>query len=189
MSNGRCQQQLLRLPLTKLKQALDFPQYRDLDCFINRDSDGLGHPLPKEVCINLGLAVAYSHNLIPEYNQDVRIARSVDKREQRRRQQKIRRAARKVGMQVPTKPRPSPRLAVYKNSTIHITTGALVVWHWTGRWHYREQIEMLQIMGLFKNQDFVRERVDYLRKSNPLIFEQIESCAAEIKNRRLYQAT
>lgn len=183
MSNGKCQAQLLRLPLANLAQALDSPQYRDLDYFINQNSDGLGHPLPEEVCVNLGLAVAYSHNSITEYNRDVLIARSINKREQRRRQQKVRRAARKLGLEVPTRSCPSQRLAPHKNSTIHITTGALVVQHWTGRWHYREQMEILRIMGLHKSPDFVSDRINYLRDINPIVFKQIESYAISLSKR------
>src|SRR3954469_22463367 len=51
---GKCQE-ILRVPLSDLARALASSRHRDLETFVNRDSDGLGHPLPKEVCVNLAL--------------------------------------------------------------------------------------------------------------------------------------
>jgi len=127
---------------------------------VTEDSDGLGHPLPKEVCVNFGLAVAYCNDVMPEYNEDVRVSRAVTSRERRRRQQIRRRAAKKFGISAPPLRLPSASLAPYKNSTIHVVSGALVVRHWTGSWHYREQIEILNIMGLHKGNDYIRDRVE-----------------------------
>jgi hypothetical protein len=53
--------------------------------------------------------------------------------------------------------------------------------HWTGSWHYREQIEMLNIMGLSKGQDFIRDRVDYLRSNNHPLFEEISRRADRLR--------
>jgi len=179
---GRCEEEILRAPLSKLTNAFATAQYRELRDFVYCDSDGLGNPLPKEACLNLGLAVAYSRNVIPEYNEDVLIARDLSNRARRTRQQKLRRAAKRHGTPATVRRAPGPaRLAPYRNSTIHLVTGALVVRQWTSRWHYRQQIEMLNIMGLSKGQDFIRDRVDYLRWSNPILFEKIESWASALK--------
>jgi hypothetical protein len=183
MQEGRCQEELLRVPLSNLAHALDSRQHRELNNFINFNSDGLGHPLPTDVCINFGLAVAYSNNLIPEYNQDVLIGQGLSKLEQRKKRQRFRRAAKRFGVSLSAPPCHSARLAPHRNSTIHLATGALVVRHWTGRWHYREQMEILQIMGLYRSDDFIRDRVDYLRKTNPILFEKIESWGRAIRKR------
>jgi hypothetical protein len=180
---GTCEQELLRVPMTSLNDALRSGQHRELDDFLNCNSDGLGHPLPREVCTNFGLAVAYLKNLIPEYNRDVVVAQTLGRRAQRRNQQKFRRAAKSLNLKVCTPSCSSPRLARYRNSTIHVATGALVVRHWTNRWHYRKQIEILQIMGLHKGEDFIRDRVGYLYRSNPILFRQIELRATAITNR------
>ena len=183
VQEGKCAGEILRAPLGKLAKAFASEQHRELYDFVCCDSDGLGHPLPKEACLNLGLAVAYSNDVLPEYNEDVLIARDVNNRLRRARLQKRRRSAKRLGI-VATRP-PTPeatRLAPHRSSTIHIVTGALVVLHWTGSWHYRQQLEMLNIMGLSKSQDFVRDKVDYLRGSNQEVFEKIESWARDLRN-------
>ena len=182
-TGGKCAGEILRAPFGKLAKAIASGQHRELCDFVYRDSDGLGHPLPKEACLNLGLAVAYSNDLLPEYNKDILIARDISNRARRARLQKRRRSAKKLGMLVTCPPTPEPtRLAGHRSSTVHLVTGALVVLHWTGSWHYRHQSEMLNIMGLSKSQDFVRDRVDYLRGSNPDAFEKIESWARDLRN-------
>jgi hypothetical protein len=180
---GNCQEEILRVPLSKLAHALESRQHRELNNFINCNSDGLGHPLPRDVCINFGLAIAYSNGVIPEYNRDILIAQDLNKLEKRRQRQKLRRAAKKFGLSVPALPCQSTRLARHRNSTVHVATGALVVRQWTGRWHYPEQMEILQIMGLYRSDDFIRDRVDYLRKTNPIMFEKIKSWTTAMKKR------
>jgi len=178
---GKCQGEILREPFSKLTTAFTAQQHRALYEFVCCDSDGLGNPLPKEVCLNLGLAVAYSNDVIPEYNNDVLIARNLSNRARRARLQKLRRSARRFGVSPPASPKPeSTRLARHKSSTIHLVTGALVVRHWTGSWHYRQQIEMLSIMGLSKGEDFVSDRVEFLLGTNQALFEKIESWARAI---------
>jgi hypothetical protein len=178
VQEAKCQEKILRTPFSRLAQAFESGKHPELANFVTVDSDGLGHPLPKEVCVNLGLAVAYSNSVIPEYNKDVVTARATSSHERRRQLQKRRRAAKRFGLSasIPTTSTP-PRLASHKNSTIHVVTGALVVRHWTGSWHYREQMEILNIMGLHKTHDFIRDRVDYLRTSNPAMIEKIEGWA------------
>lgn len=185
VQEGKCQQEILRVPFSRLIDALDSGRHPELENFINRDSDGLEHPLPKETCLNLGLAVAYLNNVIPDYNEDVLIARELGNRERRRLRQRVRRAAKRSGALVPARSCPSTRLAHHRNSTIHVTTAALVVRQWTGSWHYREQMEILNIMGLYKSPDFVRDRVDYLRGTDPTMFGKLESWATAMKKQRL----
>jgi hypothetical protein len=179
---GTCKKEILREPLERIEKAFGSQEHRELENFIRRDSDGLGNPLPSEVCVNLGLAVAYANNRIPEYNPDVLIERDVYRSSRRVRLQRSRRAAKKLGAQAVAIRSPErTRLARHRNSTIHIVSGALAVRHWTGRWHYREQVEILSLMGLSKSEDFIRDRVDHLRTSNPGTFEQIGLWAKGIK--------
>jgi hypothetical protein len=180
----KCKEEILRVRFSGLAHAFESGQHGELAAFVNRDSDGLGHPLPKDVCINLGLAVAYSNNTIPDYNEDVLIARKLNNRSLRTRQPRLRRAAKRLGDSVTAPSFAATRLAPHRNSTIHLVTGALVVRHWTGGRHYREQIEILGIMGLSKSEDFVRDRIDYLRGSNPMMFKKIESWATAMKKWR-----
>ena len=171
-------------PLARLTDAFNSGQHRALEHFVCRDSDGLGHPLAKEACVNMGLAVVYSKNIIPEYNGDVIVARKMVITAQRAEAQRRRRAARKLGLPfaVSTSSK-SAHLAPYRNSTIHLVRGALVVLHWTGNWHYRQQTEILDIMGLSKGQDFIRDRVHYLQDTNPALFDKIELWASAIRKR------
>jgi hypothetical protein len=180
---GRCQDEILRVPLGRLTRAFVSGQYPGLEKFVNRDSDGLGHPLPKETYINHALAVAYSRDVIPQYNRDVLIDQGVRIRNRRAQRQRARRAGQRLKAGVATYPSTSTRLAPYRNSTIHVVTGALAVRQWTGSWHYREQMELLKIMGLYKGDDFIRDRIRYLRMSNPTMFHDIELWAAAMKKR------
>jgi len=98
VQEGKCTGELLRAPFGKLAKALASEKHRELYDFVYRDSDGLGNPLPKEACLNLGLAVAYANDALPEYNKDVLIARDISSRARRARLQKRRRSAKKLGM-------------------------------------------------------------------------------------------
>jgi len=182
--DGECKEEVLRAPLGKLAEAFASAHHRELFDFVCRDSDGLGNPLPGEACLNLGLAVAYWSDTLPEYNKDVVIARDLDRRARRAHLQRLHRSARRLGLslRVP-RMRKSTTLPSHRNSTIHLVTGALVIKHFTGCWHYRQQTEMLNLMGLSRGQDFVRDRVDFLRGANTILFESIESWARAIKER------
>lgn len=180
----KCQVEILRVPLERLSWAFDSGQHRELENFINRDSDGLGNPLPREAFIQHALAVAYSNNLIPEYNGDVLTDRDTCSRERRSRLQRSRRTAKRLGVSMPATPPVSLRLEPHRNSTIHVVKGALAVLQWTGSWHYREQMELLNVMGLHKSEDYIRDRVRYLQRANPTKFKEIELWAPSIKDRR-----
>jgi hypothetical protein len=177
-----CDDNALEIPLGKLTRAFGSRENHDLHNFVRHDSDGLGHPLPEDVCVNLGVAVAHLKSVVPEYGEDVVIARDMRSRQRRTRTQNVRRAARRLGILVsPPSGVRVPQLAPHRQSTIRLVTGALVVRNWTGTWHYRELTEMLAIMGIFKNIDFIRDRVEYLRRSNPSTFTRIQSFASAIR--------
>ena len=169
------------MPFGKRDEAFKSGNWSELHYFVNCDSDGLGHPLPKEVCLIFGLAVAYCNNVIPNYNGDVVIRSKLRRGERRKYSQQLRRASKKHRATVAISAGESARLAPFRNSTIHFATAALVVRHWTGNWHYREQSEILQIMGLSKSQDFIRDRIDYLRGHNLKTFDKIDLWASRIK--------
>jgi hypothetical protein len=179
---GRCQEEILRVPLEKLAKALTSGKHSRLDRFLNRDSDGLGHPLPQDVCRHFGFAVVYTEDVIPDYNADVLARQKEARRARRTDRQRVRRAASRLGTSTGDVRLEKAHLAPHRNSTIHLATGALVTLHWTGGWHYREQAELLEIMGLAKSQDFVRDRVEYLRTRNRAMCEMLESRAIAIKN-------
>jgi hypothetical protein len=186
VSEKACSGEVLRVPLTKLSGAFDSGKHDGLDEFVNRNSDGLGTPLPCDVCIHLALAVACASGFSPEYGADILSSRQTHAREQRAHQQRLRRAAKKLGAAMPDRRKHNRQIASHKNSTIHIVTGALVVRDWTNSWHYREQLEMLSIMGLHKGEDFIRDRLDYVRTRNGRLFRNLELLAAGIgKQRRL----
>lgn len=185
MNTAQCCQEIIRLPLNELAQALESGNHPDLDEFVNLNSDGLGTPLAPEVCINFGLAVAYSKNVIPEYNDDILLSRHARNRERRAQQQRFRRAALRLGESMTTERCRYTHLAPHKNSNIHVVTGALFALHWTGAWHYREQMGILRIMGLYKGDDFIRDRIDYLRRNNPATYENIRLLAAGLRKQRL----
>jgi hypothetical protein len=184
IQEGKCEGDILLMPLGRLTDALNSGKHCELEHFVCRDSDGLGHPLPREAYTNMGLGVLYSKNVIPEYNGDIVLAHRAAARARRARAQRLRRSRQRLGIpSAASTSSESSRLAPYKNSTVHLVSGALVVLHWTGNWHYKEQTEMLGIMGLSKSQDFVRDRVDYLQASNPALFQAIDSWASRIRKR------
>jgi hypothetical protein len=185
INEGRCEGSLFRIPLQKLTDAFKSGEHREIERFVCHDADGLGNPLPREACINLSLGVAYTKDIIPEYSRDLVIASDIVKRERRRQAQKRRRAAKKLGVAIGRDaPADSTRLAPYRASTIHFVSGALIVQHWTGGWHYREQMEILRIMGLSKGQDFIRDKVSYLQDKNQSLFDAIEGLARRVRSRR-----
>jgi hypothetical protein len=186
---GRCSNDLLRTALGKLTRAFETGEHRELERFVRYDSDGLRNPLPPEVCTNLALGAAYSLNPALEYSSEL-LQEQAEKRVARRtEQQRLRRARRRHGV-LPSENWP-PRLArleSHKSSTIHLATGALVLRDWTGNWHYRQQGEIIRVMGLHKGEDFVRDRLDYLRDNNPEMFARIENWARLVTRRHARSA-
>jgi hypothetical protein len=182
LQSGKCPGHILRIPLNKLGEALDSGEYPDLRRFVRHDSDGLGNPLPDEVCDNLGLAVVYLNHSLPDYDKATLRDSLRTRRLSRNERQRRRRAIERNGATADFRPAADPhRLAPYKRSTIHVVAGALAVRHWTGKWHYREQAEILKIMGLSKAEDFIRDRLDYLSKRNPRMFKVIESSTCTLE--------
>lgn len=185
MSAARCRQEIVRIPLDELAHALGSGKYAELDEFVNRNSDGFGNPLPTEACTNLALAAACSKHLLPEYSHDLLSLRDKTNREQRARRQRLRRAAERLGESITKERCRYTHLAPHRNSTVHLVTGALIVRHWTGAAHHREQMEMLKIMGLHKGEDFIRDRIDYLRRKNPTTYENVQLLAAGLRSQKL----
>ena len=181
---GTCHEPILREPLGKLAQALRSPANRELERFVNRDSDGLENPLPVDVCRHFGLAVVCYKELLPEYNGDVLSAQKEGRAERRATLQRRRRAARKFGLSIAPTRLPKTHISPYRNSRRHLVTGAIITHLWTGRWHYRQQAQILEIMGLRMSEDFIRDGVSYIQASNPSIFQQIESFARAITYNR-----
>jgi len=176
-----CQTEILRVPIDRLAHELHSGKHPDLGRFVNRDSDGLGHPLPVDVCRSFGFAVACAADLIPEYNQDVLVEQQEARLRRKAERQRIRRAAIRNNVSVDL-PRVGGRhLSPHRNSTTYLATGALITRHWTGNWHYREQAEILELMGLAKGPDFIRDRVAYLRDHNRAMFDMIQSRAAAMR--------
>jgi hypothetical protein len=164
-----------------LAQELLSGKHSDLERFVNRDSDGLGHPLPEDVCRSFGFAVACANDLIPDYNQDVLVEQREARRKRKVERQRINRAAKRNNVSLALPKVEGKHLSPHRNSTTYLATGALITRHWTGNWHYREQVEILRIMGLNKNADFIRDRIDYLRDHNRAMFDMIQSRAAAMK--------
>ena len=183
MNAAVCRQEIVRLPLAELKRAFESGKYSKLEEFVHRDSDGLGTPLPPEVCINLALAAAHSKDRLPEYSSDILQLRDLHNRERRAQRQRLRRAAERLGESIAAERCRHTHLAPHKNSTVHVVKGALFVRHWTGACHHREQIKILELMGFYRGEDFIRDRIDYLRRSDPAMFESIDLLAAGLRKR------
>ncbi len=179
---GQCPAQRVERPLQQLAYAFASQRYGELEHFVLRDSDGLGNPLPHRVCAHLGLVVLHSKGELPEYDKAFLLQRQVSLRKHRTQTQKIRRAAARLGQNLELSAYADPvHLAPHRNSTIQLVAAALSVREWTGGWHYREQIEMLRIMGLSKSPDFVRDRLEYLKAKNPPLYVEIASRAADVR--------
>lgn len=181
LKDGDCQREILRVPLGRLGRALDSGRHPRLSEFVKYNSDGLGHPLPEYVCRHFGFAVACLGSAMPDYNRDVLAAQKETRRLRRTKVQRIRRAAQRQGVSAGSLRAEKSHLSPFRNSTIHIVAGALVTLHWTGGWHHRENAEMLEIMGLARSQDFVPDRIEYLRIRNRSMFEMIESQAIAMR--------
>lgn len=121
---------------------------------------------------------------VPECREDVVRTVALQKRRHKNVLQMRRRAAKRLGIGVGLfSSAQASNLAPHRISTIHVVTAALAAWHWTGQRHYPEQTDLLQIMGVFKGTDFVRDRVDYLRKNNPDTFDRIQQWATALRRR------
>jgi hypothetical protein len=180
LTSGRCQSQILQLPLDSLRNALTSGRHSELEEFVNHNADGLGNPLLPEVPDSLALAIACVEGRIPDYSPDVLIPRDKARRELKAQAQRRRRARLKQNISVAAPHAAGTYVSAYRNSTIYLATAALMTKHWTGRWHYREQSEILSIMGLSQNCDFIRNRVDYFRHHCPSSYDRIESQAAAL---------
>jgi hypothetical protein len=175
LKNGRCKTQILRL--NTLASALTSGRHSELEEFVNHNADGLGNPLLPEVPDSLALAIACVDGRIPDYSPDIRIPRDEARRRLRAQAQRRRRAEARHKISIPTPRAAGTYVSACRNSTICLATAALMTKEWTGRWHYREQNEILNIMGLFQNPDFIRNRVDYFRRRSPGAYGRIESQA------------
>jgi hypothetical protein len=184
LTNGRCQTQILRLSLNKLANALSSDRHSDLEEFVNHNSDGMGSPLLPEVPDSLALAIACVEGRIPDYSPDVLIPRDEARRKLRAKAQRQRRARTRRNISIAASPVAGTYISACRNSTIYLATAALMTKCWTGRWHYREQNEILSIMGLSQNDDFIRDRVDYFREHSLGSYHRIESQASALAEAR-----
>jgi hypothetical protein len=175
VKNGRCETQILRLK--RLARELTSGRHSELEEFVNHNADGLGNPLLPEVPDSLALAIACLDGRIPDYSPYIRIPRDAARRKLRAEAQRRRRAEARHKISIPTRRAAGTYVSACRNSTIYLATAALMTKQWTGRWHYREQNEILSIMGLSQNSDFIRNRVDYFRRRSPGSYDRIESQA------------
>jgi hypothetical protein len=185
LSAGPCCEAVRKAPLAALFRHFHSGRDEQLETFVKYNSDGLGNALPTDVVINLALGVAYEKNLLPQFKEEMLTAHKNRTRKRRTERQKVRRAAKRLGLSVPPPLQHSyVHLAPHRNSTIHIATGALLVRQWTKSWHYREQTQMLKIMGLYRSEDFVRNKLDYLQNSNPHLYAKLDFLATSVLPRR-----
>jgi hypothetical protein len=182
-SAGKCAGQLVSTPLRRLGTALDSEEYSELKRFVRHNSDGLGNPLPNEVCDNLGLAVVYLSDSLPDHDKAALLDSRWRRLSSRNERQRFRRAVKRQSAVAVSLARAGPiRLEPFKRSTVHLVTGALTLQCWTGSWHYQQQMEILRIMGFYRADDFIRDRVDYLRRSNQGLFERVAAYARALKS-------
>jgi hypothetical protein len=184
LTNGQCQTQILRLRLDRLANALASDRHSELEEFVNRNADGLGNPLLPEVPDSLALAIACVEGRIPDYSPDVLIPRDEARRKLRAQAQRQRRARIRQNVSIAIPQAAGTHVSARRNSTVYLATAALMTKHWTGRWHYREQNEILSIMGLSQNCDFIRDRVDYFRDHSPGSYHRVESQASALAEER-----
>jgi hypothetical protein len=184
LTNGQCQTPILRIRLDRLAGAFTSGRHSELEEFVNHNADGLGNPLLPEVPDSLALAIACVEGRIPDYSPDVLIPRDEARRKLKARAQRRRRARLRQNVSIDTPHAAGKYVSACRNSTIYLVTAALITKHWTGRWHYREQSEILGIMGLSQNLDFIRDRLDYFRDHSPSSYDWIESLANALAEAR-----
>ena len=182
-TSGQCEHSLIAPVLARLEEQLAMPSQAALREFVKRDGDGFGNPLPEEVPTDFALAALCLRGCIEDIPFSARVQQENAQRERRVARQREARACRKLGLEITAIRAPYNRVDLYKRSTVLIASGALVTRAFSGRPHYAQQSELLRLIGIHKQEDFVRDRLNALENARPALFNFLLHRAQDIAQR------
>jgi hypothetical protein len=93
------------------------------------------------------------------------------------------RACRRLGLTVTATRDRYHRVDLYKRSTVLIAGGALLTRIFSGSPHYVHQVELLRLLGIHKQEDFVRDRLDALERARSQLYNFLLPRAVNITQR------
>jgi hypothetical protein len=159
------------------------PSHATLREFVKTDGDGLGNPLPREVTADFALAAL----CISGHIDDVPFVARLEQRNMQLRQRAVRqreaRACRALGLRISATRARYNRVDLYKRSTVLIAGGALVTRIFAGSPHYAQQSELLRLIGIHKQEDYVRDRLSALANTRPELYNLLLHRAESIAQR------
>jgi hypothetical protein len=183
-TSGGCEHSLITPILAQLDKELALPTYRALSTFIRKDADGFGNPLPEEVSTTFAMAALCLDGRIEDIPTAARLEQKDSQRRTRAARQREARTCQKLGLRVVATRNPYHRVDFYKRSTSLIASGALITRAFTGAAHYGEQVELLGLVGVHKQEDFVRDRMSALQRARPDTYRALLQRAEQIAQSR-----
>jgi hypothetical protein len=182
-TSGQCENSLIAPVLARLEERLATPSHAILREFVKTDGDGLGNPLPREVPADFALAALCLNGRI----DDVPFAAKLEQRniqlKRRADRQREARACRALGLRITATRARYNRVDLYKRSTALIASGALVTRIFSGSPHYAQQSELLRLVGIHKQEDYVRDRLNSLEITRPQLYNLLLHRAESIAQR------
>jgi hypothetical protein len=169
-TSTECENSLIAPVLAQLEEKLAMPSQAALREFIMRDSDGFGNPLPREVPADFALAALCLSDSIEDIPLSARIEQRCTQLQRRAARQREARACHRLGLKINATRARYNRVNLYKRSTVLIASGALVTRVFSGSPHYAQQSELLRLIGIHKQEDYVRDRLDALQDMRPQLY-------------------
>lgn len=182
-TEGQCENSLIAPLLAQLEQKLALPSQEALREFIKSDGDGFGNPLPKEVPADFALAALCLTGRIENIPFSARFEQENAQRQRRTARQREARACHRLGLNITATRARYNRVGLYKRSTVLIASGALITCAFSGSPHYAQQSELLRLIGIHKQEDYVRDRLSALENARPQLYNLLLKRAESIAQR------
>jgi len=187
-TSRQCKHSLIVPLLAQLDEKLAMPSQATLREFIKSNGDGLGNPLPREVPADFALAALCLSGHVEDVPPSARIDQKAAQLQRRATRQREARACHRLGLAVAATRAPYHRVDLYKRSTALIASGALVTRIFSGSPHYSQQIELLRLLGIHRQEDYVRDRLDALENARPQLYNVLLHRAESIAHRESSKA-
>jgi hypothetical protein len=178
-----CEHSLVAPVLAQLEKQLDDPRHIQLHNFVTQDADGFGNKLPEEVPANLALASLCLSGKIEDIPHSAKLEQRETQRRIRAAKQREARACQRLGLRVVATRNAYHRVDLYKRSTALIAEAALLTRAFAGSPHYGEQHQLLRLVGVHRQEDFIRDRLNALRNTRPSIYAFLCQRAEDITKR------
>jgi hypothetical protein len=187
-TSGQCENSLIAPVLAQLEEKLAMPSLTALREFIKRDGDGFGNPLPREVPADFALAALCLSGRIEDVHFSARLEQRNTQLQRRAARQREARACRRLGLEITATRARYTRVDLYKRSTVLIASGALITCAFSGSPHYAQQSELLRLIGIHRQEDYVRDRLNALQNTRPQLYDILLGRAQSIAQRDSDQA-